>query len=253
MVIDSAVADAYFPGKDPVGQTLTLSRAGQFRIIGVAGHVHHWGLGNTNSRNQMEAYTSFYQIPDEWLPVMRSELSIVVRTPLDSVALMPAVKAAIYGGGNAQPIYDVHTMQQSVSASMATQSFPMVLLGSFALLALLLVSVGIYGLLANFVENRTQEIGVRMALGAPQANVFGMVIWQGLRMTLTGMAIGATGAYILAHSLTSFSDLLYGVGAGDPLTFATISILLITIALVACYVPARRAMQTEPITALRHE
>jgi len=253
MVIDSAVADAYFPGKDPVGQTLTLSRAGQFRIIGVAGHVHHWGLGNTNSRNQMEAYTSFYQIPDEWLPVMRSELSIVVRTPLDSVALMPAVKAAIYGGGNAQPIYDVHTMQQSVSASMATQSFPMVLLGSFALLALLLVSVGIYGLLANFVENRTQEIGVRMALGAPQANVFRMVIWQGLRMTLTGMAIGATGAYILAHSLTSFSDLLYGVGAGDPLTFATISILLITIALVACYVPARRAMQTEPITALRHE
>ncbi len=253
MVIDSAVADAYFPGKDPVGQTLTLSRAGRFRIVGVAGHVHHWGLGNTNSRNQMAAYTSFYQIPDEWLPVMHSELSILARTPLDSAALMPAIKTAIYGAGNAQPIYDVHTMQQSVSASMATQSFPMVLLGSFALLALLLVSVGIYGLLANFVENRTQEIGVRMALGAPQANVFRMVIWQGLRMTLTGIVIGATGAFILAHALSSFSDLLYGVGAGDPLTFITISVGLITVALVACYIPAQRAMRTEPMIALRHE
>ena len=253
MVIDSAVADAYFPGKDPVGKTLTLSRAGTFRIIGVAGHVHHWGLGNTNSRNQMEAYTSFYQIPDEWLPVMHSELSILVRTPLDSAALMPAIKAAIYGAGNAQPIYDVHTMQESVSASMATQSFPMVLLGSFALLALLLVSVGIYGLQANFVENRTQEIGVRMALGAPQANVFRMVIWQGLRMTLIGIALGATAALMLAHAISSFSDLLYGVGAGDPLTFLSISAVILTVALVACYVPAQRAMRTEPMIALRHE
>jgi putative ABC transport system permease protein len=201
----------------------------------------------------MQAYTSFYQIPDEWLPVMHSELSILVRTPLDSAALMPAIKAAIYGAGNAQPIYDVHTMQESVSASMATQSFPMALLGSFALLALLLVSVGIYGLLANFVENRTQEIGVRMALGAPQANVFRMVLWQGLRMTLTGIALGAAGAFILAHALSSFSDLLYGVGAGDPLTFMTISVVLITVALVACYVPAQRAMRTDPMIALRHE
>jgi predicted permease len=253
VIIDSALADAYFPGKDPVGQTLTFSRTGTYRIIGVAGHVHHWGLGNTSSRNQIEAYTSFYQIPDEWLPVMHSLTTVLVRTPVDAAALMPAIKAAVYGSGDAQPVYEVHTMHQAVSASMAAQSFPMMLLGAFAALALLLASVGTYGLLANVVQHRTQEIGVRMALGAGRVDVFWMVMRQGLRMAITGIAIGAVGAFILVRVLSSFSSLLYGVSADDPATFLGVSLVLMSVALAACYIPARRAMRTAPIVALRHE
>jgi predicted permease len=253
VIVDSLMAETYFAGKDPVGQTLTYSRTGQYRIIGVAGHVLHWDLGNTSVHNQIEAYTSFYQIPDEWLPVMHSDVTLLVRTQLDPAALMPAVKAAVYGAWNGQPIYGVHTMQQTVSASMATQSFPMVLLGAFAVLALLLASVGTYGLLANFVQHRTQEIGIRMALGAQQVEVFRMVIWQGLRMALTGIVIGAVGAFILARSLSSFSNLLYGVSTGDPITFLGVSLVLASVALAACYIPARRATRTDPIIALRHE
>jgi len=252
-VIDAAMAEAYFPGKDPVGQTVRLARVGQFRIIGVAGHVRHWGLGNTTAYNQMQAYTSFYQIPDEWLPVMHTLTTIMVRTHLDAGALMPAVRTAIYGAGSAQPIYDLHTMQQAVSASMATQSFPMVLLGAFAGLALLLASVGTYGLLANFVQHRTQEIGIRMALGAQQWTVFRMVIGEGLRLVLVGLGVGAAAAFVLTRLLSSFSSLLYGVRASDPFTFITVSLVLMSVAFLACYVPARRAMLTDPMIALRHE
>jgi ABC-type antimicrobial peptide transport system permease subunit len=201
----------------------------------------------------MEAYTSFYQIPDEWLPVMHSLATVLVRTPLDAAALLPAIKAAVYGSGNAEPIYDVRTMHEEVSASMAAQNFPMVLLGAFAALALLLASVGTYGLLANVVQHRTQEIGIRMALGARRVDVFRMVMWQGLRMVFTGIAIGAIGAFILARVLSSFSGLLYGVGAGDPITFLAVSTVLMSVALAACYIPARRAMGTTPMVALRHE
>jgi ABC-type antimicrobial peptide transport system permease subunit len=144
-------------------------------------------------------------------------------------------------------------MQQQVSASLATQSFPMILLGAFAGLALLLAAVGSYGLLANFVQYRTQEIGVRMALGAQRADVFRMVIRQGLRLTLAGVVIGLVSALILTRVLSSYSHLLYGVGANDPLTLGVASFLLIATALLACYVPARRATTVAPTEALRQE
>jgi predicted permease len=253
ILIDSEMAKKYFPGKDPVGQTLSMARVGRFRIIGVVGHVKHWGLGDTSNRNQVEGYTSFYQISDEWLPVMRQEVNLLVRTRLDSAALLPAVRAAIYGSGSQQPIYDVHTMREEVSASMATQSFPMVLLGAFAALALLLATVGTYGLLANFVQRRTQEIGVRMALGAQQSDVFRMIIGQGLRLAAIGIAIGLAGAFILPRVLLSFSHLLYGVGANDPVTLAIACFTLTATTTLACYIPARRAMKVAPTEALREE
>jgi predicted permease len=253
IVIDTALADAYFPGKDPVGQSLTFGRVGSFRIIGVAGHVKHWGLGNTGASNQKQTYTSFYQIPDEWLPVMHVDATVMVRTQLNTASLISAVRAAVYGDGNEQPIYDVRSMQQSISASMSSQSFPMVLLGAFAGLALVLAAVGIYGLLANLVQQRTQEIGVRMALGAQRQNVFQMMIGQGLKLTLAGMAIGLAGALIFTRVLSSFSHLLYGVGANDPLTFLSVVLVLAVVAILACYVPARRATRVDPMIALRYE
>jgi predicted permease len=253
VIIDSEAAKKYFPGKDPIGQTLTFARVGQFRVIGVVGHVRHWGLGDTSSHNQVEAYTSFYQISDQWLPAMHFSTTIVVRTPLDIAALLPAIGTAIYGSGSAQPIYDVRTMQQAVSASMATQSFPLILLGAFAGLAMLLASVGIYGVISYSVAQRVHEIGIRMALGAEKRKIFRMVIGQGLRLAVFGLMIGIVVALLLTRLLASFSHLLYGVRASDPFTFAAVSLTLAAVAILACYIPAHRATRVDPMIALRDE
>jgi putative ABC transport system permease protein len=219
----------------------------------VTGHVKHWGLGDTSASNQKEVYTSFYQINDQWLPVMQTSATVVVRTRLDTSALMPAIKKAVYGAGGGQPIYDVHTMGQLVSGSMATQSFPMMLLAAFAALALLLASVGIYAVISYSVAGRVHEIGIRMALGAEKRKIFGMVIQQGLRLAISGLAIGTIAAFLLGRLLASFSHLLYGVNPGDPLTFAGVAVLLSAVAALACYVPARRATRVDPMIALRAE
>lgn len=253
IIVDSAMAETYFPGRDPVGQHLTFARTGSFRIIGVVDHVKHWGLGNTSAYNQAEAYTSFYQISDQWMPAMHTLTTMVLRTHLDIATLMPAIKAAIYGAGSDQPIYDIHTMQERVSASMATQSFPLVLLGGFAGLALLLASVGTYGVISYSVARRIHEIGIRMALGAEKQKIFRMVIQQGLRLALVGLAIGATAALLLTRLLSSFSHLLYGVSTNDPLTFIVVAAALIGVTILACYTPARRAARVDPMIALRDE
>jgi putative ABC transport system permease protein len=166
---------------------------------------------------------------------------------------MPAIKAAVYRAGSDQPVFNVQTMQQIVSESMSSQRFPMILLGAFAALALLLASVGIYGVISYSVTQRMHEIGIRMALGAEKRNIFRLVIGQGLRLALVGLAIGAVAALILTRVLSSFSHLLYGVGAGDPVTFVIVSLTLTGAALLACYIPARRAIHVDPMIALRYE
>jgi ABC-type antimicrobial peptide transport system permease subunit len=166
---------------------------------------------------------------------------------------MPALKAAVYGSGDEQPIYDVRTMQDRAATSMGPQRFPMVLLGIFAALALVLASVGIYGLLAYLVQQRTREVGIRMALGAQPADVFRMMIGQGLKMTLTGIVIGVAASLVLTRAFSSFSQLLYGVRANDPLTMLLASLLLTITAVMACYIPAHRATQVTPTAALRQE
>ncbi|PYP87523.1 MAG: ABC transporter permease [Candidatus Angelobacter sp. Gp1-AA117] len=252
-IIDSRLADKYFPGQNAVGKTFSVARVGQFRIIGVVGHVKHWGLGELTPTTQMQVYGCFYQINDEWMPVMQPSTTVLVRTRLDERSLLDAVRKTVYGAGNEQPIYGVKTMQETVSASMATQSFPMVLLMAFAGLALVLATVGIYGLLAYFVQRRTQEIGIRMALGAQRQDVFRMLIARGLKLNLAGIAIGISSALLLARVLSSFSNLLYGVGVNDPLTLIAASSVLTLTAILACYVPARRAAMVAPTEALRQE
>jgi putative ABC transport system permease protein len=136
---------------------------------------------------------------------------------------------------------------------MSSQRFPMILLGAFAVLALLLASVGIYGVISYSVTQRVHEIAIRIALGAEKRDVFRMVVGQGLRLALAGLAIGAAAALILTRSLSSFSHLLYGVRASDPLTFVTISVVLTAVAVLACYLPARRATHVDPLVALKYE
>jgi predicted permease len=253
VVINSVLAQTYFRDRDPVGQTITVAHWHTARVIGVAGSVRHWGLGDPGTYNPSQIYISFYQLSDQWIPAFARVLSVAVRTPLGVATIMPAVRNVVYGTGKDQPVYDVRTMQQIVWDSMLSQRLPMVLLAVFATLALLLASVGIYGVISYSVTQRVQEIGVRMALGAEKRQIVQMVIGQGLRMAVAGLTIGAGAALILTRLLLSFSRLLYGIGPSDPVTFATVSLVLTAVAVLACYVPARRAARVDPMVALRYE
>jgi putative ABC transport system permease protein len=255
MVIDSVFAHNYFSDRNPLDQTLSagFSPVGPCRIVGVVGHVKQWALDDSSTYIQNLAYFPLYQDPDQWVPLNYPGTTIVVRTPLEPVTVIPAIKAAVYGAGSDQPVYSVRTMQQIVSESMSEQRFPMIVLGTFAGLALLLASIGIYGVISYSVTQRVHEIGIRMALGADKRHVFRMVVGQGLALALVGLAIGVVAALILTRLLSSFSLLLYGVGASDPLTFTIVSVMLILVAVLACYIPARRAMRVDPMVALRYE
>jgi predicted permease len=253
VVIDSVLAHAYFPDKDPIGQSLNIPHWGVARIIGVVAHVKHWGLGDQQNYTDNQIYASLYQLPDEWASFFYQNVTVTVRTNLDWGTVLPAIKAAVSAAGSDQPVYSVRTMEEMVSQSMSTQRFPMILLATFAGLALLMASIGIYGVISYAVVQRVPEIGVRMALGATKSDIFRMVIGQGLRLGLAGLAVGGAVAQVLTRVLSSFSHLLYRVGANDPTTFAAVSVVLIGIAFLACYIPARRAANVDPIVALRHE
>ena len=255
-VIDTVFAEQYFPGQNPVGQSITFgwdTPVGPCEIVGVVGHVSHWGVGETDKRTRAQSYFSLYQDPDKWVSLNYPDTKILVRTPLDVAIMMPAIRLAVYAAGSAQPVYSVKTMPQIVAESMSSQRFPMILLATFAALALILASVGTYGVVAYSVSQRLGEIGIRMALGAAKQDVFRMVIGNGLRLACTGLAIGIVVALVLARLLSNFAQLLYGVRANDPLTLLGVSVVLMGVALLASYVPARRATRVDPMVALRYE
>ena len=253
IVIDSFLAHTYFPDRDAIGQDITIPHWGHVRIIGVVGHVRQWGLDNRDTYTENQIYASLYQLQDDWASLFYRDLTVTVRTPLGSATVMPAIRDAVYAGGRDQPVYSVQNMQKIALDSMSSQRLPMVLLGAFAVLALLLASVGIYGVISYSIAQRIHEIGIRMALGADKRNIFRMVIGQGLRLAFTGVAFGAVGALILTRLLSSFSHLLYGVRASDPLTFVGVSTVLTGVAILASYIPARRAVCINPMVAMRYE
>jgi len=257
VLIDDLLARTSFRGRDPVGQTLTVPHWGAVRnlavrIVGVVGHVKHYGLdGSVGEKPQI--YYSFYQLPDDVLPVFAAKVDIALRTPLDISSIMPSIRDAVRQTAGDQPIYNIHTMPELVSGSMSKQRFPMLLLSCFALLALLLASVGTYGVVSYSITRRTQEIGLRLALGAARRSVLGMIIQQGVMLAVAGIATGTAAALILAPASSSFSHLLFGVDSRDPLTVAAVSLTVIGAALLACYFPARRAAKVDPVVALRYE
>jgi predicted permease len=255
MVIDKNLADKYFPAGNPIGQTLSVGFAayGPCAIVGVVGHVKHWGLNDPSSAPLVQAYVDLAQDPDQWVRDNFAGFSVIARTPLEPSAVMPAIASAVDKGGKDQPVYHVETMQQIISESMSGQRFPLVLLGAFAALALLLASLGTYAVIAYSVSQRVREIGIRMVLGASRGNIFRMIVGQGIRLALIGLAIGTAGAIMLSRVLKSFSSLLYGVSANDPLTFISVCLVSIAIALLACYLPARRATRVDPMVPLRSE
>ena len=257
VLIDSVLARTCFPGRDALGQTITIPhwggrKAAPGRIVGVVGHVEQYGLDGAGGEKP-QIYFSLYQLPDSALPIFRNEVTFAIRTPLDWPALLPAVKNAASEAGGDQPVYNISTMRELVSGSMARRRFTMVLLMAFAVVALLLATVGIYGVVSYSTAQRQQEIGIRMALGAEKWDVLRMLLGEGLRLALAGVAIGAAAAAVLARVLASFSHLLYGIRPTDPMTLITVSLCLITASLLACYIPARRAARVDPMTALRHD
>jgi predicted permease len=258
VLVDSQMVRTYFPDRDPLGQSITIPRWGAqqnvlARIAGVVGHVEQYGIDGSGGGEKPQIYFSLFQLPDDALPVFREEINFVVRTPLSPAAIRPSVENTVEAVGTAEPVYNIRTMRDLVSASLSRRRFPMILLVAFALSALLLAAVGIYGLISYWTAQRAREVGVRMALGATKANVLRLLLGQGLRLALAGVAIGALAAAILTRVLSSFSRLLYSVRATDWLTFTVVSLCLLLAALLASYLPARRAARLDPITVLRHD
>jgi predicted permease len=254
-VIDRDFAGKFFPDGKAIGHTITAGFAafGPCAIVGIVNHVKNASLRDAGVGYQYQTYYALDQDPDQWMPLNYADASMVVRAPLDAATIIPAIKRAVSEVGNDQPIYNVQTMQQTISNSMSEQRFPMILLAAFAASALLLVSVGIYGMISYSVTQRVQEIGIRMALGADKGKVLRLFMGQELKWVLRGIAAGAMLALVLTRTLSSFSHLLYGVSSEDPLTFAVVSISLITLAALAAYIPARRAAQVDPMVTLRCE
>jgi putative ABC transport system permease protein len=241
-LINETMARRVFPGQDPLGQHLRMGVDGKVvrTIVGVVGDLRHYGLDQPVT---MQMYEPCAQRP--W-----SAMTLLLRAAARPDTLAPAARRAILAIDPGQPVSEVRTLQAIVDLSTAQRRFTLVLLTLFALVALVLASVGLYGVVAYSVTQRTHEIGVRMALGAQRGEILALVLRQGMGMTLWGLLAGLLGAAALARVM---SGLLFGVSAHDPITFAATVLILSTVALGAIWVPARRATRVEPTSALRYE
>ncbi|MCA1591407.1 MAG: ABC transporter permease [Acidobacteria bacterium] len=251
-VIDEDFARQQFPDEDPIGKYLEGNKEQNIphaEIIGVVAHVKNYGL-DAPGPVQIEYYHALTQVPDKFLPLIAGRISLVVRTTSDPSGMTAAIRREVQTIDPNQPVYNVNTMEQVLSDSVATQRLSMMLLSVFACVALVLAAVGIYGVMSYTVAQRTHEIGLRMALGAQARDVLRLVLGHGMMLTLLGVGIGLVAAFALTRVMSS---LLFGVSATDPLTFAGIPLLLLAVALLACYVPARRALKVDPMVALRYE
>jgi putative ABC transport system permease protein len=240
VVINEAVARLDFAGEDPIGKRRGNSQV-EPTIIGVVADVKRYGF---EAEVELAEYHSFLQDSEG------GDVYLVVRTVGDPLKLAPAVRQQVRAIDANLPVVDVMSMEQYLAESIAPRRFQMLLFGAFAAVALVLALVGIYGVISYAVSQRTHEIGIRMALGAQASDVLRMVIWRGMSLTLIGVALGLAAAFALMRIM---KHLLFNVSPTDPVTFAIIALLLIGVALIASYIPARRATKVNPLQALRHE
>lgn len=250
-VIDDSFAVQHFPNQDPVGQHLNLAGFDPpLQIVGVVGHVNQMGLDeNENSPATVQIYTPVAQIPDEYISLLAKSEGFVVRMQAPNHPTTTAIRQAIEANSQ-QVAYDFEPMEGLIADSVANRRFTMILMSLFAGLALLLASIGIYGVTSYVVGRKTHEIGIRLALGAERRDVLRMVLSKGAKLAFAGVTLGLCAAFGLTHLMAS---LLFSVTAHDPLTFVVVALLLMAVALAACYVPARRAMRVDPIVSLRYE
>ncbi len=245
VVVSETLARRYWPGEDAMGRRISFGTNDKgerywMTVIGIAADVRQKGL-HTDPR--AESYVTYTQWPSRYT-------TLVVRSGLDSSGLAASVQREVQAVDADIPLYDIKTMREVLDGSLASRRFNTALLALFAVLAVLLAGVGLYGVMAYMVTQRTHEIGVRMALGARRRDVLRLVVGQGMTLTLVGVALGVAGALALTRVL---STLLVGVAVTDPWTFGAVALLLSAVAFVACYVPARRAARVDPMVALRCE
>jgi predicted permease len=247
VVVNESAAELLWPGANPLGRTFelgtTLGAGGGSAggtVVGVVADIKHNGLG---SETQPEVFFAHDQFPVD-------TISMTVRTSVPPESLIAPIREQVREMDSELPLDRVVTLEQSLSESVAQPRFYTLLLGIFAAVALVLAAIGIYGVMTYSVRNRTSEIGVRLALGAESNDVLGMVLTQAMKLALGGLILGLFAAFLLTRVL---SGLLYGVSATDPVTFFGVAMLLATVALLASYIPARRATRVDPMTALREE
>jgi putative ABC transport system permease protein len=245
VLISESLARSIFQDADPIGQRLRLgANDGPWStIVGVVGDVKQASLTMSQSN-------AVYMTTVQWRLFADPALWLVVRAPGEPADLAPAIRQAVWSVDKDQPIVRVATMDQRLASSAAERRFALILFEAFGFAALVLVAIGLYGVLSATVTERTREIGVRLALGAQKSDVLGLILRQGLTLTLAGVGVGLLASWAATRLLIK---LLYGVSATDPLVFSGVAFLLIAVALLACYVPARRAMKVNPLETLRYE
>jgi putative ABC transport system permease protein len=242
VLINQALARRYIPNKDPIGKRLGRGDNTWMKIVGVVGDVRQSGL---TQDARPEIYTPYAQTTD-----FKRNVSVVVRASSEPTSLISSIRREVRNVDPNQPIYNIKSMETVISESISDRRLNMLLLGIFAAVALILAVIGIYSVMSYVVTQSTREIGIRMALGAQAADVLKLVIGNGIVLALVGVGIGLGGAFALTRLMAS---MLYGVTTTDPLTFLGVAVLLMVIAALACYLPARRATKVHPMVALRCE
>jgi putative ABC transport system permease protein len=245
-MINARVARDFFARENPVGKRFmfghpSAKNAPQWiTIVGVVGDTKLYGLANPS---RLEIYVPFRQSVSD-------HMDLVVKSPIDPAALTSAIRRLIAGIDKDQPIFAISTMRQLIENSVSTRRITLILLGLFSALALVLAAIGIYGVISYSVAQRTHEIGIRMALGAQKADVLRMILTQGAKIAGAGVVIGIVASFALTRLMT---NLLFSVSAADPVTFTAVAIVLVAVAMLACYIPARRTLRVDPILSLRYE
>jgi putative ABC transport system permease protein len=244
-IVDEELVHRYWPNTDPLGKRITFNNLTDssiqwIQVVGVVAHLAHEGL---DAQKRVQVY---FPLAQNGLPF----LGYVVRTAGDPLAALPSVRAAVRSVDPELPLANVNTMEQLIEDSTGQRRFAMLLLIGFSLLAMTLASIGLYGVMSYTVSQRSRELGVRLALGADSREVLGLVLAQGLRLALAGVVIGLVAAFGVTRVM---KNMLFGLSSTDPLTFVTLSLLLVLVALVASYLPALRATRVDPVVALRTE
>lgn len=251
VVIDDVFANKFFPGENPIGKRIRQGDNDPQTIIGVVGHVKQWGLDTDESQSlRAQLYEPLRQFPDGAMVGLAAGVGVVVLGDGSSTNQFDSIRRIIQNQNGENVVFRPQTMNEAIAQSLAERRFAAILLDSFAGLALLLASIGLYGVISYLVGQRTQELGIRIALGAQRKDVLSLVLADGIKMALAGVAVGLLASLGLTRLLTK---MVYGVSTTDPATFAVIAALLIFVALLACLIPARRATKVDPLVALRYE
>jgi predicted permease len=250
VVIDEVFARKYFGDADPIGRAIVQDGQDPQRIIGVVGHVKQWSIDSDEEETlQAQLYEPFRQFSDNSMNGLAAGLGVVTR--YDGAAPpFESIRHVVQSQNKQNVVSRPQTMNEVIADSLAQQRFSMILLDAFAVVALLLASLGLYGVISYLVGQRTHELGIRLALGAQRRDVLRLVLTHGMKMALGGVALGLLAAFGLTRLL---AKMVYGVSTTDPATFAVITLLLTMVALLACFVPARRATKVDPLVALRYE